>query len=53
MAWLSVDPNYQGKGIAKHLTRLLAEQIKKKGFWMAKAECSGAFSAKTMQKAGS
>ena len=52
MCWLSVDPKYQGRGIAKHLSRLLHEQFVNKGFWICKAECSGAFSAKTMQKIG-
>ena len=52
MAALGVSPDYQGKGIAKHLTRLLIENSKREGFWMSKAECSGAFSAKAMEKHG-
>ena len=52
MGSLSVHPDFQGKGIAKHLTRLILEAAKKKGFWMSKAECSGAFSAKALAKFG-
>ena len=52
MIAIAVHTDYGKRGIGGILTKLLVENIKKKGFWLAFAECSSEFSTRALLKHG-
>ena len=52
MIAVAVNTDYGKRGIGGMLTKLLVENIKKRGYWRSFAECSSAFSARALLKHG-
>ena len=52
MLSISVHKDFGKRGIGKNMTKLLLQNIKEKGFWIAWAECSSNFSTRALESHG-
>ena len=52
MVCVVVHKDFGRRGIGGHLTRLLIENCKKQGYWLAFAECSSLYSTRALVKSG-
>ena len=49
---VAVHKDFGRRGIGGNLTKLVVQNSKKQGFWIAFSECTSAFSTKAFEKAG-
>lgn len=52
MLCVGTHKDYQGRGIAKVLTRLLVQNSKNKGFYISKGDCMSLYSIKAFLSEG-